>query len=201
MNTGFGIKNYCKIRNGKITLNDKVIFQDEDVAFNSFIRQAYKYFELSYPKFFKMDNLSKLAFLASSVLLQDEDIKDNTAMVLSNRASSLDTDRKHQNSINNPDDYFPSPAVFVYTLPNICIGEISIKNSIRGENAFFIFDVFNPAFLVQYNEMLIKEKKTDKIISGWVDVDGNAYDAFLYLVEKNTKLNHTEEILKNLYND
>ena len=65
-----------------------------------------------------MDNLCKLAFLSAEIVLNDSDIlkeERNVALVFSNNASSLDTDRKHQEAINDKDNYYPSPAVFVYT--------------------------------------------------------------------------------------
>ena len=48
----------------------------------------YQYFELNYPKFYKMDNLSKLGWLASEVLLKDTAIKSyepqDVGLILSN---------------------------------------------------------------------------------------------------------------------
>ena len=87
------------------------------------------------------------------------------ALVLSNKSASLDTDRKHQETINNKDSYYPSPGIFVYTLPNIGIGEISIRHEIRGENAFFVFDVFNAQTLFQYAEALLQTKKSTHIFN------------------------------------
>src|SRR5690606_41290579 len=84
-----------------------------------------------------MDALSKLAFMASEMVLRDEENK-NTALVFANRSSSLDTDMKYQESISSAENYFPSPAVFVYTLPNICLGEISIRHQLQTENAFLV---------------------------------------------------------------
>ena len=50
-------------------------------------------------------------------------------------SNSLDSDLKHQSGIENN---AVSPAVFVYTLPNIVIGEISIKYKWKSEGVFFI---------------------------------------------------------------
>jgi hypothetical protein len=72
------------------------------------------------------------------MILKDED-HSRTALVFANRSSSLDTDFKYQESINSQENYFPSPAVFVYTLPNICVGEISIKHKMQTENAFLFW--------------------------------------------------------------
>ncbi len=150
-----------------------------------------------------MDNLSKLAFLAADVLLKNENLNEaenNIALVFSNKASSLDTDRKHQATIENDAEYFPSPAVFVYTLPNICLGEISIKHRLFSENSFFIFDRFNAEHLKLYANSLLQSGKAEKTLCGWVDLDENYYDAFLYLVEKEGEIEHKTEEINSLYN-
>ncbi|PNQ74650.1 3-oxoacyl-ACP synthase [Hanstruepera neustonica] len=205
MNTDFYIKSYCRIKDNTVSLNDSVLFNDASKSFIDFIKSAYKNQNTKYPKFFKMDNLSKLAFLAADVLLKNENLKlendNNIAIVFSNRASSLDTDRKHQESIQNKESYYPSPAVFVYTLPNICIGEISIKYKLYSENSFFIFDNFNASHLLTYSNSLLSSNKAHEVLCGWVEFDGeNNYEAFLYLVSKTGTIKHTEQNIITLYN-
>src|SRR5688572_4494681 len=117
------IHSFCTIQKNQIFLNGEIVFSTEHDLFTAFSKKAYQHFEINYPKFFKMDNLSKLAFLAAELLLKDNKKggeENNTALVFANKSSSLDTDVKHQNSIADVDNYYPSPAVFVYTLPNIC---------------------------------------------------------------------------------
>jgi hypothetical protein len=150
-----------------------------------------------------MDALSKLAFLAADILLKDNDLlnnkKQNIAIVLSNRASSLDTDRKHRATISDKDNYYPSPAIFVYTLPNICIGEISIKHQLHSENSFFVFDQFNAQHLLINADYLIKNNKAEKVLCGWVDFDDKNYNAFLYLVSENGNIAHQPNEINKLY--
>ena len=153
---------------------------------------------IDYSKFFKMDNLSKLAFMAADVLLKEETKKD-IALVLSNKASSLDTDRKYQKSISGTTNFYPSPAVFVYTLPNICLGEISIKHGLHSENAFFVFDKFNPSALKDYSDSLLNNENAKKVLCGWVNFDNGKYDAFLYVVSNKGTFAHTTEELTRLY--
>ncbi len=199
------ILSYCKIRNNTITLNEGVVFHEEDNSdFPTFIKSAYHHLETAYPKFFKMDDLSKLAFLATDILLKNEQLDEqndnNIAVVFSNRASSLETDRAHQKTIQNSENYYPSPAIFVYTLPNICIGEISIKHKLYSENSFFIFDNFNADHLFDYANSLLEDRKADKVLCGWVEFDANHYDAFIYLVDKNGSIEHTPQTILKLYN-
>lgn len=184
-------------------MNGELLFSDNAEDFPAFIKKVYNFFKTDYSKFFKMDNLSKLAFLAADILLKNEGLNEeenNIALVFSNKASSLDTDRKHQAAIENEEEYFPSPAVFVYTLPNICLGEISIKHRLYSENSFFIFDRFNAEHIQLYANSLLRNKKAEKVLCGWVDFDENSYDAFLYLVEKEGKIEHKTEEITRLYN-
>lgn len=191
-----------------VSLNGNVLFSEVPITigtedFSTFIKNAYKFLKTDYSKFFKMDNLSKLAFLAADVLLKKENLNEeenNIALIFSNKASSLDTDRKHQAAIENDAEYFPSPAVFVYTLPNICLGEISIKHRLYSENSFFIFDRFNAEHLRLYANSLLRSGKAEKVLCGWVDLDENSYDAFLYLVEKEGEIEHKTEEITRLYN-
>ncbi len=196
------IETYCHIKENTISLDGNILFEKTSPDFASFIKLAYTHFEIDYPKFFKMDRLSKLAFMAAEVLLRAQTTSQenqNMAVVLSNRASSLDTDRKYQESISDKDNFYPSPAVFVYTLPNICIGEISIRHKLHSENSFFIFDAFNPGFFKDYSESLLYTDKADKVLCGWVDIDEDRYEAFLYVVSPTGNRLHTEQQLTKLY--
>ncbi len=196
------IQSYCRIEGNQVSLNGKVMYKDAAEEVKDFFKGLYKHMEISYRKFFKMDNLSKLAFLASEVLSKDiGEYHRNTAIVLSNKAASLDTDREYQASINNPDEYYPSPAVFVYTLPNIGIGEISIKHQLKSENAFFVFNEYNASFHHNYEELLIKTGKSAAVLAGWTNIDADNYEAFLYLVSEIGEIEHTEQNLNKLYNN
>ena len=209
MDGQFHIKSYCNIKNQSIWMNGELLYNEgneqeaQTENFPTFIKNAYKFLQTDYSKFFKMDNLSKLAFLAADVLLKSENLSEeenNIALIFSNKASSLDTDRKHQATIENSEEYFPSPAVFVYTLPNICLGEISIKHRLYSENSFFIFDRFNAEHLQLYANSLLRSGKAEKVLCGWVDFEENNYEAFLYLVETEGNFKHNTEEITRLYN-
>ena len=187
-----------------MSLNGSVIFNEQHSNFSEFIKAAYKAQNTKYPKFFKMDYLSKLAFLAADVLLKNQginsEIDNNIALVFSNKASSLDTDLFHQKAIQDIDNYFPSPAVFVYTLPNICLGEISIKYKLYSENSFFIFERFNAEHLFTYTNSLVQDNKAESVLCGWVELEGDNYEAFLYLVSEKGNMKHNEKNIITLYN-
>jgi hypothetical protein len=196
------IQSFCTIQDNQIIVDGNIVFEAEPNGFADFSKKAYQHFEMGYPKFFKMDSLSKLAFLGSEVLLKNEidaSKENNIALVFANRSSSLDTDMKYQDSILDKENYFPSPAVFVYTLPNICLGEISIRHQLRSENSFFIFADFNPEFAANYANILLQTKKADKVLCGWVEYFNEEYKAFLYLVGAEGETEHTKEALETLY--
>lgn len=162
----------------------------------------YKHFGFDYPKFYKMDNLSKLGWLATELLLQNDFLKiyqpEDVGIVLSNKSSSLDTDIKYFETLKT----IASPALFVYTLPNIVIGEISIRHHLKGENALFVSEQFEAGFMLRYVEGLFTDGSVQSCISGWLEFFGNNVEAVLYLVEKKengTSLPFTEENINKLY--
>ncbi len=184
------ITQYCHIQNNCIWINGEPIFQEGDSEnFSSFIKSAYKNLNQKYAKFHKMDPLCKLGYIGSEYLFQqinlDEIDKRKTAVYLSNSSSSLDTDLKHHNSIADLENYFPSPAIFVYTLPNIVIGEICIKNKIQGENAFYIFENFLAVKQFEQLEMLFNTTNTKSCLGGWVELLDETYESFLYWIDEN----------------
>ncbi len=188
------IVSYAHIKQNTVSVNGKQLFQALPTAtLSGFLAEAYKALGLSYPKFHKMDLQCKLGFLCTELALKESNFitgndLSKTAIVLENAASSLETDRQHQHSIDDKSNYFPSPAIFVYTLPNIVIGELAIKYKITGENAFFVSEKFDAELLVNYTETLFKNG-TQSAICGWVEVDGAGYEGFIFLVEKQTNTN------------
>ncbi|MBC7694584.1 MAG: 3-oxoacyl-ACP synthase [Burkholderiales bacterium] len=191
MNT---ITSYAHIKHNQVSVNGSIVFQSGPLLkLSEFLSEAYKSIGLSYPKFHKMDAQCKLGFLCAEFALKEttfltENDLSKTAIILSNAASSLETDRVHQHSINDKSNYFPSPAVFVYTLPNITIGEIAIKHKVTGENAFFVSGQLDTELLVNYIETLLSNGSEAALV-GWVEVDGASFEAFIFLVESSKNIN------------
>ena len=175
----------CVINNGIVYKNDAVVFENIDSVSSDFLIAVYRHFEIKYPKFYKMDNLSKLGWLATELLLKDSFIvnkykSEDVAVVFANANASLDTDVKYIETTKN----IPSPALFVYTLPNIVIGEICIRHQFKGENAFFIAPTFDAEFMAEYVGNLINNNILQACICGWVEYVKDEYKAVLFLVEK-----------------
>ena len=177
------IKSYCRITPGRVLLNGDVYFEadfdpnidmdDKSRLTHDFFSAVYGSLGADYRKFYKMDALSKLGFLASELLMEgvDKDVpKEDVGIVLFNRSSSLETDCRYQKTIQNKNDFFPSPAEFVYTLPNIVTGEISIRNKIYGETAFYVVSDFQGG-IVDTIDNMINFAGMKSVLAGWTEVD------------------------------
>lgn len=193
------ITQYCIIKNHQVNLNGNHIFKaDATLSASLFLKEIYKKFDFNYPKFYKMDSLCKLALISGSLVLDAANkIESDTAIILSNRSSCIDIDKKHQTTINE-DVNGARPANFVYTLPNIALGEISIKYGLRSENSFFIFDDFNPQFLIAYSKSLIGLGKCKSILCGWVEINNDNYSCFVFLIEPKAGIELNRQNLLNL---
>lgn len=182
------ITSACSISKGRVSKNNALLFESEDAGISSFLASAYQHFQCSYPKFYKMDNLGKLGWLASEILLKATFEKgkyqpEKVGLVLANANSSLDDDIKYYESAKD----IASPALFVYTLPNIVIGEICIRNNFKGEHAFYIQENFDATFIEKQVNYLLDNEILDACICGWVDVLEQEYKAVLFLIEKENK--------------
>jgi hypothetical protein len=198
------ISGYTRIRNNKVENQHGELFSATEIAFNEFADRYYRFFNVNYPKFHKMDSLCKLGFIGADILLNNNILNEkynpfDIAIILSNCNSSLETDLKHhQQAVLGP----ASPAVFVYSLPNIVIGEICIRHRIKGENTFFIEREFNIPEQTKYISLLLNSGAAEVCIGGWVELLGNNYDCFLFLVEKtksDKSIPFNEDEIKKLY--
>ena len=168
----------CVIANNRITVNGRTVFEQvSDMDFTAFAKGAFKNLNLTYPKFYKMDRLCKLGFLAAEYLLAGNLAcrpDESTAIILSNSSGSSDSDLIHLQNVEQP-----SPAVFVYTLPNIVIGEIAIRHGIKGEMAFFICEHDDDPVVQQYAAHLLESGMAYSCMVGWVDYTDKQYLARL----------------------
>jgi hypothetical protein len=193
------ITHHCRIVNKTILLDGVKIFRGNAATLDEFLLEAYSALHIDYPKFYKMDNLSKAGFLAAEMLFKNlhpekRYASEKISLVLSNSHSSLDTDIRYANASKS----VPSPALFVYTLPNIVAGEICIRHKIKGENAFFVSEAFDADLLSSYVSMISND---NLCLAGWVDVMGGHHDVFLYLHDNAGKgLPHNAATLNELYN-
>ena len=138
---------------------------------SALLTELYKHYIGDYPKYYKMDALSRLGFVASELLLKHCQAMKPDAIILFNHSSSIQADRNYQTSIADPENYFPSPSAFVYTLPNIVTGEIAIRNHIQGETSFFILQEKDEQLMQQIIAVSFADTGTQRILCGWVDAE------------------------------
>lgn len=197
------ITTYCRIDKQFVSVNGTTLLQNDHS--NSWLKSIYGFLQLDYPKFFKMDILCKLAITGVEILKSynpnlENYPDDRIALVFANKNSSADTDLKFRKSYLESGS--PSPALFVYTLPNILIGEVAIKNKWYGENLLTVSSMFNPVFFENYCNMMIPEK-ADACICGWINALEDQIEAFLFVAEtqpgKTFNLPLTTDNLLNLH--
>ena len=138
------------------------------------LTEIYKQQIGNYPKFYKMDILSRLAFVASELLkknVQCSMFNVQCPIILFNHSSSIVADRQYLSTISDADNFFPSPAAFVYTLPNIAAGEIAIRHHCLGETSFYILPEKNDALMQQILDAAFPAINAQSVISGWIDAE------------------------------
>jgi len=164
------ISHNISLTKGGVLFDGQIIYRNNGFQdFAIFSKELYKKIECNYPKFYKMDNLCKLSFLAGELLVKRSKLSniapEKIALFFANSGSTIETDTKFIESLNS----IPSPAIFVYTLPNITIGELCIRHGWKGENMFLVQSHFNPQDLIDHAKYVIHEEIAHACILGWVE--------------------------------
>ena len=170
------------------------------------LTECYRSLQVDYPKFFKMDGLSKLGFLASEMIFKDDENRfvprEDVAIIGFNRSSSLEIDTQYESTIHDNENYFPSPSLFVYTLPNIVTGEIAIRNKFFGETSFYICKNFDAKQIFRTVKNIFSDKSINFVLAAWIEHFEAKQEIFMILVEsRKGDMVFTEDQLKILYNN
>lgn len=157
----------------KLWEGKKELGEQEGQEHHSLLTTLYKQMIGNYPKFYKMDGLSRLGFVASEILLNAEkgETDKERAIIFFNHSSSIASDRNYKESINDKDNYFPSPSIFVYTLPNIVTGEIAIRNHFHGETSFFILPDKDEKMMEEILQASCRDAQSKSFLTGWIDYE------------------------------
>lgn len=164
---------------------------------------VYRQLQYNYIRFFKMDVLCKWAWLGAETILKNDgsyvfDNLDKTkvGLVLFTGNGCLEVDKKYNETIAE----IASPALFVYTLPNIMLGEICIKYGFKGEQASLVSPSFNATELHFWVNDLLANRSMDACLCGWVDATETGHDVCLFWVAKgNGGLNFSPAVLQQAY--
>lgn len=158
-------------------------------------KELYKWLGITYPKFYKMDNLSKAAFLTSETLLKGHNWQvepEKRGLFIANKSSSLDTDEKYHQKTFTKSEIISNPALFVYTLPNIMIGELSIRHQFKGEQCLWVNDNFDGHSIANYINLLFRTGEIESCLVGWVEYYQEKESAFISLIQNENKLNSSK---------
>ena len=166
------VLDHQKLWEGNQNANEK-LGEQEGQEHHSLLTTLYKQMIGNYPKFYKMDGLSRLGFVASEILLNAEkgETDKERAIIFFNHSSSIASDRNYKESINDKDNYFPSPSIFVYTLPNIVTGEIAIRNHFHGETSFFILPDKDERMMEEILQASCRDAQSKSFLTGWIDYE------------------------------
>lgn len=155
------------------------------------LKFLYQTYVDDYPKFYKMDPLCKLGFLASELLLQAEEKEgqprfipcEDRAVVMVGRSASICADRAYQQTIQSADDFYPSPSAFIYTLPNIVTGEIAMRNHYHGETTCLLQET--PGNVHSLLSRALRASGIQSVLGGWLDVaDPDRFEATIYIINR-----------------
>ena len=177
------ITGYCQLKNGKLILNWKSLFE-ADIPVDEFLYKIATEFEVKHPRFGKMDRLSKLGYTCAEILLKSlGNFKQyqpyEISLIFANASSSLDTDFRFQKTLET----IASPALFVYTLPNLVLAEICIKNGFKGENLFLVSDDPDANLFYEPINQMFAQNTSKACLAGWVEILGESYNCTLFAVE------------------
>lgn len=166
------VLDHQKLWEGNQNANEK-LEEQEGAGHHSLLTSLYRQMIGNYPKFYKMDGLSRLGFVASEILLNAEkgETDKERAIIFFNHSSSIASDRNYKESINDKNNYFPSPSIFVYTLPNIVTGEIAIRNHFHGETSFFILPDKDERMMEEILQASCRDAQSKSFLTGWIDYE------------------------------
>lgn len=194
------INSWVHIQNDSVAKNGDVVSGEKNLE----PQALYKLQSHAYMKFFKMDILSKWAWLGAELLLNSKDkpLYENidptkVAVVLMTSRGCIDVDKKYKASMTE----IPSPALFVYTLPNIMLGEICIRHGFKGEQLCLVSENFDSEQIAFWVNDLLTNRGMEACLCGYVDAYSDNKDVMLYWVDKSEGQSaFTTQELDNLYN-
>jgi len=174
--------------NDWIVINDRVK-QGSSVSAEGILsapsaEDMYNALRCSYPRFFKMDKLCKWAWVATEYMLGGKDgaysgmDKNKIAVCLATGHGCMDVDKRYLDGIA-----LASPGLFVYTLPNIMLGELCIRHGFKGEQQCMVSEKFD-AGEIFFTAKGMLDRGMEGCLCGWVDVYGDAADVCLMWVTK-----------------
>ncbi len=201
---GLVIKSWVHINNASAVKDGKELIPVGEYQQVDSAEDVYRHFGLNYMKFFKMDLLCKWAWVGAELLLNNGAQKiyegvDPTRVAVATMTNHgcIDVDKKYKETIKT----IPSPALFVYTLPNIMLGEICIRHGFKGEQSSLVSDSYDIDEQFFWVNDLLAKRGMDACLLGWIDAYDSDKDVCLLWVTKGAEgVPFTAEAIKEIYN-
>ncbi len=151
----------------------RVILSSDNDDINAIYRERIN----NYPKFLKMDVLSRLGFVAAELISRQVPLNNDCAVIVFSRSGSLANDIRYQQTISD----FPSPALFVYTLPNIVTGEIAIRHHLLTETSCYLLPDADWNMIDKIVRTTVAATQCSQVMYGWLEAEENTFIADMKL--------------------
>jgi hypothetical protein len=160
---------------------------------------------LEQPRFHRMDRSSKLLALATAPFFAPGGAlysleKDRIGSVICGRSGSMDTDVGYDDQLRS--EGHAGPGLFVYTLPNIAMGELTIMHGLHGSGLCLLSERPDPEQMRLACKVLIDFHGMEVVVCGWSDIFADQAAATFILVTKaylDSCNNHELQVLFNEY--
>lgn len=200
---GMRILSTTTYSNGGFTANGKELASstgdlDHDLT------NAWAAMEVKLPRFVRMDRSSKLVSIAAAPFFKAEGAlttypKDRIGMVIMGTHGSMDTDQRYLDQLQA--ENHASPGLFVYTLPNIALGELSIQHGLHGSGLCLLSDSPDVDQMKNACEILLHDHGMEAVICGWANIFAGSAAATFMVVTTGKDGNWDNDELERIFNE
>ncbi|MBP6641937.1 MAG: hypothetical protein KA186_02535 [Flavobacteriales bacterium] len=190
-------------RNGRFSVDGKELARsagdlDHDLT------KAWTAMEVELPRFVRMDRSSKLVSIAAAPFFAADGAlskypKDRIGMVIMGTHGSMDTDQRYLDQLEA--ENHASPGLFVYTLPNIAMGELSIQHGLHGSGLCLLSDAPDIPQLHDACDILLHDHDMEAVICGWSNIFAGSAEATFMVVTAGKEGNWDNDELERIFNE
>jgi hypothetical protein len=143
-----------------------------------------------YPRFYRLDDYSKLGIIAAELILRKAGLdtvtpKPDMGIILHTRSGTLYADSMYAQTIQDILDFNPDPELFARIHSNAVCSDIALRNNITGESAVFLSDGFNYEMFYRMGaDVFATDPDVKQLLMGYLECYGSYASAFFCLVEK-----------------
>lgn len=179
-----GIIHYSRLRNDTLIADGVIIAgldKSEAKTTEERLNLFYKKAGFNYLKFFKMDPFCKagmLCLLPFAEYLHSHPRASEGGLLLFTDSGCSMADEEHIRLVT---EAAASPAVFVYTLPNIVLGEWSIFSRWVGYGQCFMLSQFKATYLAERIAAFKSDFPQAPVVASWLSVNDDCLDGILFI--------------------